>query len=412
MRIAVATRTSDIIGGVEVYLDGLIPALHLEGHEIALVTERAGTPGVAGIADRARHLGEYLPIDEVGLENTCHTLRMWRPDIVFAHGMANPAHDEQISKTGPVVFFMHGYHGTCISGTKCITLPTMRPCHRTLGVQCLVRYYPQRCGGLSPFTLWQNYVLQMRRLRMLRSRTAVVTHSDHMRRELIRHGVEDRRVHLLPFGVPRIAGAARPRCLVADAPLRLACVARLDAIKGVHLLIEAAALVSERIGRSVHVQIVGDGPERHRLVAQAARVSRRHDVSFDFVGWVARASLESVLSSAHLLAFPSAFAEPFGLVGAEASQFGLPVVAFDHGGTKEWLRHRVNGCVASGTPPSASSLGSAIVACVSSPETYARLQAGALQESARFSLAAHIARLTQVFDRVVREWNPSSCSIG
>jgi glycosyltransferase involved in cell wall biosynthesis len=48
---------------------------------------------------------------------------------------------------------------------------------------------------------------------------------------------------------------------------------------------------------------------------------------------------------ASLAVLSSVWPEPFGMAGPEAMRHGLPVVAFDAGGIKEWLHDSVNGCL-------------------------------------------------------------------
>ena len=52
---------------------------------------------------------------------------------------------------------------------------------------------------------------------------------------------------------------------------------------------------------------------------------------------------------AAVLAVPSVWPEPFGLVGLEAAARGVPAVAFDTGGIRQWLHHQISGLL---VPPS------------------------------------------------------------
>ena len=50
-----------------------------------------------------------------------------------------------------------------------------------------------------------------------------------------------------------------------------------------------------------------------------------------------------MIRSASIVAVPSLWPEPFGLIGLEAAVHGVPAVAFDVGGIREWLHDGVNG---------------------------------------------------------------------
>ena len=101
-----------------------------------------------------------------------------------------------------MVLFAHNYHGNCVSGTKRHALPSARPCDRRLGLGCLARYYPCRCGGLDPRTLLTLYRTQRRRRVLLPRYRSVAVASRHMQEEYRRHGGPEGRLHLLPLFPP------------------------------------------------------------------------------------------------------------------------------------------------------------------------------------------------------------------
>lgn len=113
-------------------------------------------------------------------------------------------------------------------------------------------------------------------------------------------------------------------------PLRVAFVGRLVALKGVDMLIEAAApLVREG---KVQLDIIGDGPERDRLRAQIEREQLSTKVKLD--GWVDHAQLQPRLREADVLGFPS-IREFGGGAVLEAMALGVPPIVLDHGGPPE-----------------------------------------------------------------------------
>lgn len=113
-------------------------------------------------------------------------------------------------------------------------------------------------------------------------------------------------------------------------PLRVIFVGRLVPLKGVDLLIEAAApLVREG---KVDVEIVGDGRQRAHLEQLARRAEI--DARLRFVGWIDHAEVAARLSSAHVLVLPSV-REFGGGVVVEAMAAGAVPIVLDHGGPPE-----------------------------------------------------------------------------
>jgi glycosyltransferase involved in cell wall biosynthesis len=99
---------------------------------------------------------------------------------------------------------------------------------------------------------------------------------------------------------------------------------------------------------------------------------------------------------ADLLAVPSVWPEPFGLVGIEAGCVGLPAVAYEVGGIAEWLVPGRSGEVAPGDPPTVAGLADAIVRALQDPARHASLRRGAWEVASQFTMAAHMSRLEPI----------------
>jgi glycosyltransferase involved in cell wall biosynthesis len=89
-------------------------------------------------------------------------------------------------------------------------------------------------------------------------------------------------------------------------------VGRLEAEKGIEDAITAAKRANVRF------KVIGDGPLRTPLSTAFPDVQ--------FVGWNSRERIGDLLADARALVMPTRYPEPYGLVAAEASQSGLPIV--------------------------------------------------------------------------------------
>lgn len=399
MRIALLNWSNRRIGGTGTYLGAVLPSLQQAGHDVALWHE-VDTPTDCELIPVPASAPVWS-VAELGQDGALAALREWRPTLLYAHGLLDPAIERRALDIAPAVFFAHNYYGTCISGTKTFTVPVVTPCGRQFGWQCLARYYPRRCGGWSPVTMIREYRRQRDRLDLLPRYGAIVTHSAHMQNEYVRHGLNASRVFNVRYGPDPCSNDTPAQEPDSDRPRQLLFVGRMDRLKGGRELLLALPAVSRRLDRDIHLTLAGDGDRRRdweTLANQICRSERRLRVTFS--GRVGRAAVDALCAQSDLLVLPSLWPEPLALVGLEAARHRLPVAAFDVGGISDWLTSGENGFLAPGNPPTVDGLVEAIVACLENEATLARLREGAGRLSAEFAFETHVRLLLRAFEDV------------
>lgn len=388
MRILLANEARRGGGGVETYLASIVAPLTARGHEVALLyANPSAEQGPTTIpADQA-----WSAADE-GLDRAIAAVRAWHPDVCFSHNMRPLDVDDRLTREWPTLKMMHGYFGACVSGQKAFSYPSITPCSRRCDAGCLAYYLPRRCGQLRPDVMIAQYAWAMRQQRMFTRYAAIVVASDHMRREYLRYGLADDRVHAIPLFAREDTEAGETR----DRDIDVLFLGRLTSLKGPHELLAAVEEASAACGpHPLRVVIAGEGQERAGLERRARDIEARCPVSIEFTGWVEAAARSALLARTRVLVVPSRWPEPFGLVGLEAAQHGVPAVAFDVGGVREWLQDDVNGLLV--TPEGGrSTLAQAIATVLRDPAMRARLSAGAQAAAARLNACAHITELERV----------------
>jgi glycosyltransferase involved in cell wall biosynthesis len=122
------------------------------------------------------------------------------------------------------------------------------------------------------------------------------------------------------YGLRRTGSAPEPK-------IRIVSIGALVDGKRIRNAIDAIAALPAELRHSICYHVVGDGPERRALEAQA------HHAGLDVVfhGSKSHDDAMQILADADLLLHPSAY-ETFGIVLAEAMAVGLPVIATRCGG--------------------------------------------------------------------------------
>jgi glycosyltransferase involved in cell wall biosynthesis len=300
--------------------------------------------------------------------------------------------DRALIARWPVIKFMHGYFGTCIGGQKRHGFPVAQPCDRPFGRACLALYGPRHCGELNVGAFVRHYRWAVEQRDLVTRYRAIVVASEHMKREFVRNGADASQVQVNPlFPTHDELPAA---CVAPDrAEDCVAFVGRMTVLKGGDLLVDAIARAAARLGRTIRLLLIGDGPQRTAW----ERLAAERRVPFTSVGWLSGGARWQALRQATLLALPSTWPEPFGLVGLEAGALGIPAVAFDVGGVREWLRPGVNGYLAPGNPPRASAFGDALVQALDDRDGLHAMGLRAANVAREMSLDRHLDRLQAIF---------------
>jgi glycosyltransferase involved in cell wall biosynthesis len=177
----------------------------------------------------------------------------------------------------------------------------------------------------DPFTL-------ARQTRALARRAPLVACSAYVRRTLIDAGVGAERVRALNPVPPEDTTPVRqaPRDAVVG------FVGQIVRGKGLDLLIEAVARIP-----AARLVVAGSGNgldgERERI----ARLGLSGRV--ELLGAIAPSEVRAVYDRVRVVAVPSRWPEPFGMIGVEAMRRGRVVVGARHGGIPEWLDDGITG---------------------------------------------------------------------
>jgi glycosyltransferase involved in cell wall biosynthesis len=182
----------------------------------------------------------------------------------------------------------------------------------------------------------------------------------------------------------------RRRPAPLDGPVVLGTLARLDPIKGLDLLLDAAASLPQ-----ARVLVVGEGPLREELEAQAQRLGLADRV--ELRGWVDDAP--ACLGEMDLFVLPSRN-EGFPLSIVEAMLVGLPVVAADVGSVTEAVRDGETGLVV--PPDDLPALRRALEGLVTDAAERARLgDAGRQVASDRFTASVMAASFVELYEELL-----------
>jgi glycosyltransferase involved in cell wall biosynthesis len=248
-------------------------------------------------------------------------------------------------------------------------------------------HYVDRCGSRNPSAFLGRFSATFESVKF---KGEWLAPSSFTAKWLKRRGLDPKRIHIVGNPQPeqtQSTGTLPPNPIVLF-------LGRLVPNKGCDVLLRAASLLPA----SAQVWIAGDGPERPKLEAMAKDLGLGSKVSF--LGWAPPEHVRELLVDACVLAVPSLWPEPFGLVVLEAYAAARPVVASSVGGLADLV---VDGVTGRSVPPDdPATLAEALTTFLSDlPGALNAGIAGQAFSNRNFSMKTHLDRLELVYAQAV-----------
>lgn len=181
--------------------------------------------------------------------------------------------------------------------------------------------------------------------------------------------------------------------------LRLCYSGRIAPEKGVHTLVDAATVLSEK-GVEFTLEIAGEAlmPHYYRELQDKVREAGISD-RVKFTGLLDPEGLNALFARSNVLVSPSICDEVFGVSQVEALASGLVVVTTGTGGAREIVRNNVDGLLFE--PKDHNSLAEALIRLSQDPGLFARLQASAQPRALVFSTDRSMVKIEATFEQML-----------
>jgi len=333
MRILVAAQRLGRAGGMERYLEIVLPALVARGATVHVLAREIDTVPAGVTAERIAWAEEHDAPAASARNAAQRALEAFAPDVAVAHNVMDAGIVEALRTAPRLAYHVHDHRPFCPNGDR-VFPRSGRNCTLALGRPCAVHALTDGCA-YGPRRRTLTLIRRREQLRdAVAAADAVIVASRYVAERAVQSYVRPERVVEIPLPLPDDAYASH---VVTPSSRAILFAGRIVPQKGLDALVRAVAHIARE--RRPHVRALGDGPALDTVRAEAAHIG----VTLDAAGAVPPEEVRAAIDDAALVALPSLWAEPFGYVGIEAFARGRTTVAFDVGGVRAWLDDGVNG---------------------------------------------------------------------
>lgn len=222
----------------------------------------------------------------------------------------------------------------------------------------------------------------------------LIAPSPAIRDALVRNGIPESKVFVVPHGIP-LPQHQPLRANLEKGPIRFLYVGRISHVKGVHVMLESFTGLPPK---AYELHIVGSAvtnPERR----YQAKLRRQYaSINVIWQGSCPHDEVPQHIAACDVMVHPAICLEVFGLTIAEALAVGRPVIASRCGGAETQIREGENGLLV--PPNDAIALRQAIQSLIDNP---ALVRSLAMQQVNVVSIERHIRELEKIYIETVDE---------
>jgi glycosyltransferase involved in cell wall biosynthesis len=267
------------------------------------------------------------------------------PDVIYVHGITDLDNLRNIvSQPCKTVRFFHDQKTFCLREHK-YTAIANKTCDRKVGISCYT------CLG---FIKRSDSVIgvQFKTLQKQREELAVnqkfdqfVVGSTYMSQQLEHHGFRKEKITTATLFSQSLGSAiSQPEIFASDTttqyrtvPHQLLFVGQLVRGKGLDTLIKAI----DKCRSNTRLVICGTGSMDKKYKTLVSNLKLQSKIKF--MGQQSPEQLKMHYKNSSAVVIPARAPETFCLVGLEALQHGIPVIATNVGGMTEWFKDNFNG---------------------------------------------------------------------
>lgn len=324
MKILLVHNTYQEAGGEDIAFEEERQLLEHHGHRTIAYVRSNDEMEQYSVFQRIRLLKRIISAEDSKKE-ICEILRAEKPDLVHVHNtflMVSPSVYEACREAAvPVLQTLHNYRLLCPAASLYRDGHVCEECcQRGLWRSVLHGCYRDSRATTAAVAL----MLQVHRQRRTwqESVSGYLALTQFTRQKFIEGGLPGEKIYVKPHFVHPDPGE---RSTPGNSAL---FAARLSEEKGISTLLRAW----ERLRSSIPLVIVGDGPMRQQLEAEAAEKSLRH---VTFRGRLSVSETRAAIKQAAFLIVPSGCYETFSMNIVEAYACGTPVLCSRLGAMQE-----------------------------------------------------------------------------